>query len=278
MTIISVDNITKKYPNGTVAINGISFSVESGEQVIILGHNGSGKSTLFRSITGFETLTSGSIHIFGEEINPNKKRQLRNMRKRIGMVFQYFGLITNISVFQNVLFGALGKVKFAPQTYALFASNELREKAMDCLRRVGLEQYAKHRADELSGGQKQRIAIARMLMQDPEIILADEPIASLDPKAGREIMNLLISIAEERNLTLVMILHQMEMAKEFGKRIIALKHGEIVLDSDVSALTAGFEQSLFNTETESDLSKDDDDDSGDGRENLDKQKEKEVRV
>ncbi len=276
MSIIKVNNITKTFPNGTTALKDMSFTIDEGERVIILGHNGSGKSTLFRSMTGFEALSGGAIHIFNKSINPKHKKELRNIRRRIGMVFQYFGLITNISVFQNVLFGALGQVKFSPQTYSLFASRALREKAMDSLERVGLAQYAKHRADELSGGQKQRVAIARMLMQDPEIILADEPIASLDPKAGREIMDLLVSIAEERNLTLVMILHQMEIAKTYGERIIALKHGEIVLDGGVSDITPEFEMDLFNRhkliEREKTESKDY------VSETHDNQKDKEVRV
>lgn len=247
MNVIEVNRITKVFNQHDVALKDVSFNIAVGERVVILGHNGSGKSTLFRTITGFEEPSEGFVTIRGQEINVKHKRSLRQIRKKVGMVFQYFGLIDNVSVFQNVLFGALGQVKFAPATYGLFASNPLRERAMEALDRVGLAHLAKRRADRLSGGQKQRVAIARMLMQEPEIILADEPIASLDPKAGREVMELLISIAEERNITLVMILHQLPIAKKYAERVIALKNGEVFKDDDISVINDNFETELFGT-------------------------------
>lgn len=245
MNVIEVNEITKVFNKSDVALNKVSFNIVKGEKVVILGHNGSGKSTLFRTMTGFEEATEGSVKILDEEIIPKHKRNLRQTRKKVGMVFQYFGLVENVSVFQNVLFGALGQVKFAPATYNIFASQSLRERAMDCLDRVGLTHVVKRRADQLSGGQKQRVAIARMLMQQPEIILADEPIASLDPKAGREVMELLMSIANEKNITLLMILHQLPIAKKYGERVIALKDGELFSDSDVSVIDDDYEASLF---------------------------------
>ncbi|MDG5790130.1 phosphonate ABC transporter ATP-binding protein [Evansella sp. AB-P1] len=248
MKAVEIDTISKVYPDGTKALNNVSFSVEKGEAVVLLGHNGSGKSTLFRSITSFEQPTSGEIRIDGITITGLKKRKLRPIRKKIGMVFQHFNLINNLSVFQNVLFGALGQTKFTFQTYSPFASKELRMKAMECLSRVGLTHLAKRRADQLSGGQQQRVAIARMLMQDPEIVLADEPIASLDPKAGREVMDLLWEIVRERGLTVVCILHQMDIAKEYGNRIVALKSGNVVLDSTIHALNDKFIKELYEKE------------------------------
>lgn len=245
MNVIEVDELTKVFNKSDVALNNVSFNITKGEKVVILGHNGSGKSTLFRTIAGFEEATEGSVKILDEEINPRNKRRLRETRKKVGMVFQYFGLVENVSVFQNVLFGALGQVKFAPSTYNIFASQTLRERAMDCLNRVGLAHLVKRRADQLSGGQKQRVAIARMLMQEPEIILADEPIASLDPKAGREVMELLMDIAKERNITLLMILHQLPIAEKYGERVIALKNGGLFLDNDVSVIDEDFEAALF---------------------------------
>lgn len=245
MNVIEVNQITKVFNQRDVALNKVTFNIEKGERVAILGHNGSGKSTLFRTITGFEEATEGSIRILGQEMNPKHRISLRQIRKKVGMVFQYFGLIDNVSVFQNVLFGALGQVKFAPATYNLFASSSLRERAMDCLSRVGLAHLAERRADRLSGGQKQRVAIARMLMQEPDIILADEPIASLDPKAGREVMELLMGIAEERNITLVMILHQLPIARKYAERVIALKNGELFMDDDISVIDENFEAELF---------------------------------
>ncbi|MFA1821434.1 phosphonate ABC transporter ATP-binding protein [Virgibacillus oceani] len=249
MSILQVEHLNKVYPNGTEALKDISFRIEKGESVIILGHNGSGKSTLFRCVTGFEKPTKGSVNIFDRPLHPISKKELRNVRKNIGMVFQNFGLIHNLSVFQNVLFGAMGKTTFAFQTFSSFASSEWREKAMDAVERVGLVHVAKRRADQLSGGQKQRIAIARMLMQEPEVILADEPIASLDPKAGKEVMDLLWSIVEEKNLTVIAVLHQLEIAKEYGKRIIALKEGNKIIDADKDGIDETFLNSIYDLET-----------------------------
>jgi len=248
MNAIEVKQIKKVYNQRDVALNGVSFTIREGESVVILGHNGSGKSTLFRTLTGFEEPTEGSVALLGREVDIRKRQHLRETRKKVGMVFQAFGLVDNVSVFQNVLFGALGQVKFAPATYSLFASDALRTRAMECLDRVGLAHLSERRADRLSGGQKQRIAIARMLMQDPEIILADEPIASLDPKAGMEIMELLSGIAAERNITLLMILHQIPIAKKYADRFIALKNGEVFADGDVSLIDEDFEMSLCGSE------------------------------
>jgi len=153
-----------------------------------------------------------------------------------------------LSVFQNVLFGALGEVKTPFHTFATFASNELRNKAMECLCRVGLAHLARKRADQLSGGQKQRVAIARMLMQDPKIVLADEPIASLDPKAGREVMDLLFDIVREKKLTVVCILHQLEIAMQYSDRIIALKNGQVVIDENREAIEVGAFDCLYDQE------------------------------
>lgn len=249
MSVIAVENLKKVYDNNTVALNEINFTIEKGEKVVILGHNGSGKSTLFRTMTGFEEATVGTVKIFDDIIEPKNKKKLRATRKKVGMVFQYFGLVNNLTVFQNVLFGALGSVKFAPMAYNIFASEKLRTKTIECLERVGLSHLSLRRADQLSGGQKQRVAIARMLMQDPEVILADEPIASLDPKAGKEVMQLLVNIAEEKNITLIMILHQIPIAKQYGERLITLKNGRVTYDGNVSSLDDDFVAELFNDKT-----------------------------
>lgn len=245
MISLEVTNVSKVFPDGTKALDNVSFSVLPGEAVVLLGHNGSGKSTIFRCITGFEKPSEGIITIGDTDITKYNKRKLRPIRKKVGMVFQHFHLIYNISVFQNVLFGALGHVNYSFQTFAPLASNDLRDKAMDCLDRVGLSHLAKRRADQLSGGQQQRVAIARMIMQDPEIVLADEPIASLDPKAGREVMDLLWEIVEEKNLTVICVLHQLAIAKEYGKRIIALKKGKVVVDDKIEHIDDQFLVDLY---------------------------------
>ena len=175
-------------------------------------------------------MTEGEIIIDKERINAvGNKKALKNTRKKIGMVFQHFHLIDNLSVFQNVLFGALGR-EGTIGTFAPFASKKIRFQAMECLERVGLSHLAKRRADQLSGGQKQRVAIARMLMQESKVVLADEPIASLDPKAGREVMDLLWDVIRENGMTVVCVLHQVDIALEYGDRVIGLKKGEVLIN------------------------------------------------
>lgn len=230
MESIIVKNLHKTYSNGTKALRGIDFKISTGERISILGHNGSGKSTLFKILTGFEKPTKGEIIINGVDLGKCSKRELKEVRKSIGMVFQHFNLIDNLSVFQNVLFGALGREAFF-KTLSPFASDELRQEAMRCLERVGLSHLANKRADQISGGQKQRVAIARMIMQRPKLILADEPIAALDPKASKDVMDLLVEVAGENNLSLVCILHQIPEALKYGQRIIGLKEGEKEVDA-----------------------------------------------
>ena len=238
MSAIEVKNLQKTYEDGTKALQAVDFTVQKGEAVVILGHNGSGKSTLFRCLTGFENPTGGSIKIGGYPLSPGSghKKEMRIPRKRVGMVFQHFNLVNNLTVFQNVLFGALGEGRPFFKTFSPFASQLLREKAMESLDRVGLSHLAGRRADQISGGQKQRVAIARMLMQDPEIVLADEPIASLDPKAGKEVMALLGEIVKEQKLTLLCVLHQVDIGLKYGDRLIGLKEGRKVLDDSVENL------------------------------------------
>lgn len=252
MIPISIKNVSKIYPDGTKALNQVSFDVQPGEGVILLGHNGSGKSTLFRCMTGFEQLTEGEVMIHNERINPPlNKKALRNTRKNIGMVFQHFHLIENLSVFQNVLFGALGR-EGSFSTFSPFASKKLRMQAMECLERVGLSHLAKRRGDQLSGGQKQRVAIARMLMQESKIVLADEPIASLDPKAGREVMDLLWDVIRENGMTVVCVLHQVDIALEYGDRVIGLKKGEVLINEKASNLSVDSVHSLYDHEIQYD--------------------------
>lgn len=246
MISLSVQGVKKTFSDGTTALNNINFDVQNGEGVVLLGHNGSGKSTLFRCISSFESPTEGKILFNNQDLTKLNKRQLRPVRKRIGMVFQHFHLIHNLTVFQNVLFGALGSVRTPFETFAPFATKQLRMEAMYCLERVGLSHLAKRRADQLSGGQQQRVAIARMLMQKPEMVLADEPIASLDPKAGREVMDLLWEVTRERKLTVICILHQMDIALEYGERIIALKKGLKVIDKPVGEIAPSELNDLYN--------------------------------
>ncbi|WNF37394.1 phosphonate ABC transporter ATP-binding protein [Bacillaceae bacterium IKA-2] len=248
MTSLEVKNLSKIFPDGTKALDNVNFSISPGEAVVLLGHNGSGKSTLFNCIAGFENPSLGQVMVGDIDITQLNYQQLRPIRRRVGKVFQHFHLVNNLNVLQNVLFGALGRTTFSFQTFAPIASKQLRDRAMNCLERVGLSDFAKRRADQLSGGQQQRVAIARMLLQEPEIVLADEPIASLDPAAGREVMDLLWKIVKEENLTVVCVLHQMNIAKEYGKRIIALKKGKLVLDNDISTISERSLEGLYKQE------------------------------
>lgn len=235
---LAVHDLHKVYADGTRALDGVSFDVGEGEGLVILGANGCGKSTLLRCALGLETITSGSITLDGVDIGAAKARALAQLRRRMGSVFQQFNLVPSLSAFQNVLFGRVGRDGFWASC-SFTAGAETRERAMDCLERVGLAERARQRVDQLSGGQQQRVAIARMLMQEPEIVFADEPVASLDPRAGREVMDLLWNVVTERGITVVCVLHQLELARAYAGRIIGMKQGKVALDAPPSALTEG---------------------------------------
>lgn len=234
---LSINQVSKRYTNGVQALNGVTLCVEAGESVVLLGANGSGKSTLLRCIVGLERPTAGAIQVGGVESSHAVGRELRQVRRQVGFIFQRFHLVGNLSVFQNVLHGALGRSRGPWDWFAATAPNAERVKAMTCLERVGLADLAHRRADTLSGGQQQRLAIARTLMQEPKVILADEPVASLDPKAGREVLDLLWGISQEQGLTLICALHQIELALIYGKRFVALKEGALVFDQPSLGVT-----------------------------------------
>ncbi|MFO8044792.1 MAG: phosphonate ABC transporter ATP-binding protein [Halomonas sp.] len=244
---ISIDNISKVYPDGTRALDGLSFKVSPGEGVVILGHNGCGKSTLMKCLTGLERPTSGRLSLAGVDLSSASRRELRPLRQRIGCVFQKFNMVGNLSVLQNVLFGLMG-LRGILASHALTASRQSRQQAMEALERVGLAHLAARRTDTLSGGQQQRVAIARMLMQDAEIVLADEPVASLDPRAGREVMELLWAVVRERGLTVLCVLHQVELAREFGERLIGLHAGRLAFDRPVHQISDQELTDLYQTE------------------------------
>jgi phosphonate transport system ATP-binding protein len=230
MLALKVQNLSKTYSNGTVALKQVSFGIQPGEGVVLLGSNGSGKSTLLRCVVRLETFTAGEIWLGDVAIAQAKPQLLRSINRRVGMVFQRFNLVSSLSAFHNVLHGALGRSRGPHYWFPATAPTLERQRAMQCLERVGLADLAQQRVDTLSGGQQQRVAIARMLMQDPELLLVDEPVASLDPKAGREVMDLLWEIVRERQLSVICTLHQLDLAIDYADRIIGLKQGEICLD------------------------------------------------
>jgi len=227
-------------------LRGVSFGLARGEGAVLLGANGCGKSTLLRALNGLEKVSSGKVVLDGQTITGAPARVVRAARRRMGYVFQQFNLVPQLSAHQNVLFGAMGQRPFGVLGVTnAFARVEDRERAMHCLDRVGLADRATHRPAALSGGQQQRVAIARMLMQTPQVVIADEPIASLDPKAGREVLELLWRIVEEEGLSLLCTLHQLDLAQEFGKRIIGMKAGRVVMDAATASIHRADLDSLY---------------------------------
>lgn len=231
---ISCDDVWVSYGDLNV-LRGVSFNVPAGQGVVLLGANGCGKSTLMRSLNGLERLRSGTVLINGASLTGASKRDLRQIRRGMGYVFQQFNLVPQLSAFQNVLLGAMGRHRMGLMScLGVTASNEDRSRAMASLERVGMADRAQHRPSELSGGQQQRVAIARMLMQSPTIVIADEPIASLDPKAGREVLDLLWQIVREEGLSMLCTLHQLDLAQEYADRIIGLKAGQVEIDAAIA--------------------------------------------
>lgn len=230
MLSLEAQDVRVRFPDGTVALDGVDLGVRPGERVVLLGPNGSGKSTLLRCAVGLQRASSGTISVGDVEVTSARGKRLRGVRSRVGFVFQAFNLVGNLSAFHNALHGSLGRSRGPRSWFPATAPAEERERALACLGRVGLERFAARRADALSGGQQQKLALARMLMQDPEMILADEPVANLDPRAGREVMDLMWELARERNLTVVCTLHQLDLAKRYGERLVGLRGGRVALD------------------------------------------------
>lgn len=233
---IQIQQLVKTYPNGTKAIRGVDLHIGSGEQVMLLGHNGCGKSTLMKCLTGLEQPSSGKIIIAGQDTSQLNYKGFRTLRQHIGCVFQQMNLVSNLSVLQNVLFGGMARTGFWA-SLNLTATKAQRFKALDALERVGLAELAARRTDQLSGGQQQRVAIARMLLQQAKLVFADEPIASLDPRAGIEVMDLLQQVASEHNITLICVLHQLDIVRRYGSRLVGMKQGQIVFDQHINDLT-----------------------------------------
>lgn len=233
--IVTLTGLTKDFGR-TRALNGVNLTVVKGEVVVLLGLSGSGKSTLLRHIDGLEKPTQGGVIVLGESVPSLRPKDLRKLRGRVAMIFQQFELVPSLTVVENVLTGALARVN-GPRLGLAMWPKSLRREALTHLERVGLLHRAYNRADQLSGGQQQRVAIARALMQNPEVLLADEPVASLDPESAGVVMNLIREIAAERGLTVVCSLHQVDLALDWGDRIIGLRHGELVLDTPATGLS-----------------------------------------
>jgi phosphonate transport system ATP-binding protein len=232
---VAVADLHKQFPGGVKALDGVSLTVERGQMLALIGLSGSGKSTLLRHLNGLVSPTSGRVEVLGVDVVAARRADLRLLRRRVGFVFQQFGLVGRITCMENVLSGALGRrrgPRFGVRSYG----KADRRTALENLERVGLADQAYQRADTLSGGQQQRVAIARTLMQQPEVVLADEPVASLDPESSAHVMDVLFRICLEDRLTVICSLHQVELALGWAQHIVGLRDGEVVLDRPAEGL------------------------------------------
>ncbi|MFN2136442.1 MAG: phosphonate ABC transporter ATP-binding protein [Candidatus Promineifilaceae bacterium] len=227
--MLRVQNLTKVYDDGTVALRNVSFEVPDGEFVAVIGLSGSGKSTLLRCINRLIDPTEGEIWWNDTQLSHITGEELRRARRHIGMIFQHFNLVDRSTVLTNVLSGRLGYVNPLASIFNRFPHEDI-ERAHANLRRVGIDVKADNRADELSGGQRQRVGIARALMQEPEMILADEPVASLDPALAHSIMRYLLQINQEDGITVLCSLHFLDLVQQYSTRAIALNEGRLVFD------------------------------------------------
>ncbi|MFQ6339068.1 phosphonate ABC transporter ATP-binding protein [Bacillus sp. AF62] len=234
--MIEFRNVSKMYPNGTKGLNNINLKIHKGEFIVMVGLSGAGKSTLLRSVNRLHEITEGEIIIEGESITSAKGKGLRRMRRDIGMIFQSFNLVKRSTVLKNVLAGRVGYHSTLRTTLGLFPKEDV-ELAFQALKRVNILEKAYARADELSGGQQQRVSIARALAQEAKIILADEPVASLDPLTTKQVLNDLKKINEDFGITTIVNLHSIDLARQYATRIIGLHAGEIVFDGLVEEAT-----------------------------------------
>lgn len=224
-TLLRINNLSKSYDGKTLALDDISLALGKGEFVSVIGSSGAGKSTLLRCINRLIKPSSGSIVFDGVEMTELRGKRLRTQRRRMSMVFQNYNLVLRSSVIQNVLQGRLGYKNAVAGALGVF-SKEDKEKALSMLERVGMADFAYVRADQLSGGQKQRVGIARALVQEPALILADEPIASLDPKTSRTVMDLLRTATDDLGIACLVSLHQVEFAREYSDFIFGIAKGQ----------------------------------------------------
>ncbi len=247
--MLKVENLVKIYDGGTKALDDVSFEVEKGEFLAVIGLSGSGKSTLLRCINRLIEPTAGTITWDGADVTNASQEELRRIRRRIGMVFQHFNLVDRSKVLTNVLAGRLGYINPALSVVNRFPKADL-EKARAQLARVGLEEKANARADELSGGQQQRVGVARAMMQDPEIMLADEPVASLDPVLAHSIMQYLELINQEDGVMVLCSLHFLDLVHQYADRVIALNDGKLVFEGSPEEIDDDKFKEIYGKEAE----------------------------
>lgn len=231
--MIEFKNVSKTYPNGVQALKNVDLEIEQGEFVAIIGLSGAGKSTLIRAVNQMHPITGGQLFVQGQDVSVLKGKELRMFRRKIGMVFQSFNLVKRTTVIKNVLTARVAEMSFVKSALGLY-SKEDTLLALESLDQVGILDKAYSRADELSGGQQQRVALARCLAQEPEIILADEPVASLDPITAQAVLDDFVKINEELNITIIINIHHVDLALKYAKRVVGIKEGVIVYDGPAS--------------------------------------------
>jgi phosphonate transport system ATP-binding protein len=232
--MIAIRELRKEFGNGTKALRGVDLNIASGQFAVLLGPSGAGKSTLLRCINGLVKASSGEIYFEGTAVHGSK--QLEDVRRQVGMIFQQFNLVKRLTVIENVLCGRLAHSNVFASCLKLFPRQDI-DYALLCLDRVGLSEKAYERADQLSGGQQQRVGIARALAQSPKVILADEPVASLDPRSADKVMSILREINRQDGITVVVSLHNIELATRYAERIIGLRDGVLVVDKAGGEMT-----------------------------------------
>lgn len=244
--LLVVENLTKCYGPNSPAVDNVSFEVKQGEFVAIIGPSGAGKSTILRCINRMIEPTDGRVIFEGKDISHLHGQKIREARRRIGMIFQHYNLVYRLTVMQNVMHGRLGYMSTVDGVLNRYKEED-KVKGLKLLEKVGLSDYIYRRASELSGGQKQRVGIVRALMQEPSLLLCDEPIASLDPNSSKVIMDLIRDLTREWNISCIVNLHQVHVAIEYATRIIGIRDGKIIFDGPSSELTPQIIEDVYNT-------------------------------
>jgi phosphonate transport system ATP-binding protein len=235
-SMIEFNHVSKKYPNGFEALKDINLTIEQGEFVAIIGLSGAGKSTLLRTINRMHDITEGSLTVDGTDVMQLRGGQLRKFRRKIGMIFQSFNLVTRTRVINNVLMSKVPDLSFLRALFGVYPKENKLE-ALEALDKVGILDKAFVRADQLSGGQQQRVALARTLAQNPQIILADEPVASLDPVTAKQVMGDFQRINKDMNITILLNIHHVDLALQYASRVVGIRSGEIVYDGPATEVT-----------------------------------------
>ncbi|CCU78233.1 Phosphonate ABC transporter ATP-binding protein (TC 3.A.1.9.1) [Halanaerobium saccharolyticum subsp. saccharolyticum DSM 6643] len=252
--MLKISNLHKEYPGGDLALRGVNLELKKGEITAVIGPSGAGKSTLIRCVNRLVEATEGEIILQDQDINKLNKKELKNKRRKMGMIFQEYALVERLTVMENVLSGRLGYVSFWRAWLRKFPQKDINQ-AYQLLERLGLQEHINKRSDHLSGGQRQRVGIARALIQDPDLLLVDEPTASLDPKTARQIMRLITEMAKERNLAALINIHDVLLAREYVSRIIGMRNGEIVFDGSPLELNKDTLTTIYGEEDWDNLNK-----------------------